>query len=538
MLIPPPATISPGATVWAYLRDSGGEGQDRSVHRQETTIREYCAAHNLNLVKIYKDTAKTGTTTAGRDDFHRLIRDTSTAKNRPQALLLWNFARFARNTDDSIYYKALLRKRGIKIHSLTDPIPDGPYARLIETMIETANAEKSRQTSLDVKASLHALVRQGAIPGTPPRGFRRIPIKTINPRTGKERINHRWEPDSLHIPNIRKAFAMLLAGRSLAEISRETQLYKSLNTYSTFFANPLYKGELHYADIIIKDYCEPIVDEKTWDAAQQILAKRAQAGHLRNPKTHPRTGGKYLLTGLVHCQQCGSPLIGQSSKQRNGAYYRSYACSRAKRCRDCPQKPISAKKLENIILREIKNFITQPAMLAEMLNTWQIESQNRHAATQQEITAHTAQLGILKRQLGHIVNAITESGHSQTLLEKLAELETQIKQTEETIHILKTAINLPLPKLTDAQIKKRSAQLADRLSQKDPAQLRRVLLGIIHEIIVKRDGKRIIALITFYQPKTLKKNETDGAINTTPINRPPVGALLYRRSIQITAKLK
>jgi len=39
---------------------------------------------------------------------------------RPNGIITWNYARFARDLDDSQYYKATLRKGGIVIHSLND----------------------------------------------------------------------------------------------------------------------------------------------------------------------------------------------------------------------------------------------------------------------------------------------------------------------------------------------------------------------------------------------------------------------------------
>ena len=161
-------------------------------------------------------------------------------ETNPKGLLLWNYARFARDLDDSQYYKSLLRRNDIIIHSLTDPIPEGPYARFVETLIDISNEERSRQTSIDAKDGLRSIVTQGAVPGTPPRGFKRVPIVTINPRTGQERTNHKWEPDKTVVPQVRKAFKMRAAGSTLFEIHKATRLYGALNSYRTFFTNKIY----------------------------------------------------------------------------------------------------------------------------------------------------------------------------------------------------------------------------------------------------------------------------------------------------------
>ena len=41
MYEPPPSTLLPGSIVDTYLRDSGNEKQDRSVHSQLTEVQAY-----------------------------------------------------------------------------------------------------------------------------------------------------------------------------------------------------------------------------------------------------------------------------------------------------------------------------------------------------------------------------------------------------------------------------------------------------------------------------------------------------------------
>lgn len=69
----PPSTLPPGSIVDTYLPDSGGENQDRSVQRQLEVIKLYCAQYGLTLHHVYADAAKSSGTTAGRDEFDRLI---------------------------------------------------------------------------------------------------------------------------------------------------------------------------------------------------------------------------------------------------------------------------------------------------------------------------------------------------------------------------------------------------------------------------------------------------------------------------------
>src|SRR5690554_3550898 len=109
---PPPSGLPAGAQVWAYLRDSGGPSQEQSVEQQEQEIRAYCKRHSLVLTKIFRDAARSGGSVIGRDEFMSMIELSQSDVDRPQAILIWNFARFTRDYNDSVYYKATLNKRG------------------------------------------------------------------------------------------------------------------------------------------------------------------------------------------------------------------------------------------------------------------------------------------------------------------------------------------------------------------------------------------------------------------------------------------
>ena len=249
----PPSTLPPGSIVNSYRRDSGGPHQEQSTGQQLTELQNYCAEHGLILRHNFVDIARSGGSTVGREDFHRMMDLYRNPDERPHGLLLWNYARFARDLDDAIYYKALLRNRQIVVHSLTDPIPEGQYGRIIEFFIDISNEEKRRQTSTDARRGLHDLVQKfGCVPGVPPMGFKREPVQISKRRDGSDHIGHRWIPDPELIPRIQQAFQMRASGSSLLAIHTATHLYSSLNSYKTFFTNRIYIGILEYGDLIVE----------------------------------------------------------------------------------------------------------------------------------------------------------------------------------------------------------------------------------------------------------------------------------------------
>jgi len=57
--------FQPGSLVAAYLRDSGGNDQDVSTIRQEDELRTWCDVNHVQLTRVFKDVARSGTSIVG-----------------------------------------------------------------------------------------------------------------------------------------------------------------------------------------------------------------------------------------------------------------------------------------------------------------------------------------------------------------------------------------------------------------------------------------------------------------------------------------
>ena len=66
-------------------------------------------------------------------------------------------------------------------------------------------------------------------------------------------------------------------------------------------------GEANANEIRVPNALPAIVDELTWEKVNQQMDLRAHAG-----KVHPQRS--YLLSGILFCAECGSPMIGVRSR--------------------------------------------------------------------------------------------------------------------------------------------------------------------------------------------------------------------------------
>ena len=108
--------------VAIYARvSSERQDVDLSISAQLKALRDYASRNGHTLVKEYVDEAESGRS-IDRPGFKQMI---AAARQKPiqfEAILVWKLSRFARNREDSIIYKSLLRKQGVQVISINEPV--------------------------------------------------------------------------------------------------------------------------------------------------------------------------------------------------------------------------------------------------------------------------------------------------------------------------------------------------------------------------------------------------------------------------------
>jgi hypothetical protein len=126
----------------------------------------------------------------------------------------------------------------------------------------------------------------------------------------------------------------------------------------------------------------PIVDRATFDAVQALLKAR-------NPKVLPArvVSGPTLLTGLIHCANCGGAMTIRTGK---GGRYRYYACSTKARqgATACSGMAVRMEKLDDLVAQHLEERLLQPERLQTILAAILDRRQDRSARQR----AHAADL--------------------------------------------------------------------------------------------------------------------------------------------------
>lgn len=324
--------LEPGSILLPYYRDSGGDGQEQSIVQQRRAVENLCKEKGFVIGQSFVDEARSGGSTVGRDGFLKMVDYIQAHPNQIQGVVVWNFARFARELDDAMFYKAIIRRCGARILSVTDAIPDGDYGRLIEVMIDMANEEKLRQTSRDVKRSLRQLVEAGySSGGRPPVGYLAEAVVIGTKRNGVPRTVSRWVIDPETVDDVRLAWKLRAEGRSFRELQDATghRLFRSKNSWTSFFANRSYLGIGKCGSQEISDHHPAIVDQMTWDKVQTIQnahPSRKRSGQVNHPR---RQATPSLLSGVAVCAICGSAMV--YNRTSGASTWPCYVCGKKQR---------------------------------------------------------------------------------------------------------------------------------------------------------------------------------------------------------------
>ena len=342
-------------TAAAYIRVSTEDQVEYSPASQLEKIREYAKRNDYILPDeyIFMDEGISGRHTAKRAAFNRMI---GTAKQKPKpfdAILLWKFSRFARNREDSIVYKSMLRKQcGIEVISISENVGDDKMSVLIEAMIEAMDEYYSINLSEEVKRGMTEKASRGEAVSVPSFGY--------------DIQNGRYVPDPDTAPALKKIFTDYANGKGMRTIAMElndaglrTRRGNRFEnrTIKYILQNPVYIGKIRWtptgrADhrigsddtLIIDGTHEPLIDIETWQNVQNKLAAVKRTKYMRS--TDPKE--PFMLQGLVRCSACGATLT-------QSAGHTSLQCYAYAHGRCSVSHGISIRRLNDMFLTLLEN---------------------------------------------------------------------------------------------------------------------------------------------------------------------------------------
>ena len=311
----------------AYVRVSTDEQTDYSPSVQLEEILEFAKKQGWAVPKefIFTDEGISGRNAKNRPAFQDMIRQARKKSNHIQYIIVHKYDRFARSKDDAVLYKALLKKDGVKVVSVKEPIPqDDKFAVIYESMLEAMAEYYSLNLSEEVKKTMRKKAELGEWQTAAPFGYR---------NENKTLVVEPKEADA-----VRFLFERYAEGVSMFELTHylndlglrthRGNLFE-VRTVQYILHNPVYRGYVRWTPnekmkrnfsnpntIVKKGSWKPIISEELW---QQVEERQQKEKRTYYPKKRPEAEGVHWLSGIVKCSACGRSLV-VGAKYKHGGF--------------------------------------------------------------------------------------------------------------------------------------------------------------------------------------------------------------------------
>ena len=303
--------------VAAYARvSSDSEDQLHSFAAQTTHYTELIHQNpDWEFVDVYADKGITGTSAEKRDDFQRLLADCR--RGRIDKILVKSSSRFARNAKESLEAVRELKALGIAVCFEEDKIDTSKLSGELLTAIFAMLAQKeSEAISERMRWSYQVRMKAGK-------------FITCNAPLGYDLVDGKLEINENEAEVVRHIFQQYLSGQSLESIAKDLTRYGvptraggpcwGMTAVGYILSNEKYVGDSllqksyttktlphrivknngKYPQYYMQNSHPAIIERNTFEMVQNLLERRREA-------LHPQSQGKYVFTGKIICQTCGS----------------------------------------------------------------------------------------------------------------------------------------------------------------------------------------------------------------------------------------
>ena len=377
--------------VAAYCRVSTDSEEQMTSY--ETQLEFYTKMINENpnwkMVKVFADEGLSATSTAKRAEFLEMME--LCKKRKIDLIITKSISRFARNTLDTLEYVRMLKSIGVAVifekeHINTSEMSSELILQLY-AMFAQAESESISNNEKDGR-------RKGYKIGKVPMMYGNV----LGYRKGE---NGDAVIDKEEANIIIYIFSAFLNGSTLGDIKKSLEekgikTIKGNSTWSTsvilsILKNEKYKGDVimqksYIKDIfskknikntgelpkyIVKNHHIPIIEPRVFDKVQEELARRSNKKmvDMRGATKKSKYSGKYALTDLVVCGECGTRYrrVTWTSRGKTRVVWRcinrlNYG---KKVCKHSPT--IMEEDLQKAVMNAMNSVLTTKTKMSEIL---------------------------------------------------------------------------------------------------------------------------------------------------------------------------
>ena len=296
-----------------YVRVSTDDQKDNgySIDSQLRMIKEYCEKKNYDIIDVYNDAGHSGKDLM-RPEMQRLLKDIKSKKI--DKLVAVKVDRLTRSNYDGFWLLNYLEEHDVKLELILEPFDvSTANGEMIYGMNLVFGQRERKEIGARTKRAMEEMAMEHIHPSKAPYGY------TRNKETGHLEI----EPIEAEV--VKEIFELCKerhSTRNITTIMKDNNAYLKQGKWKVdrvykILTNSIYIGIFEYGkykrkpeDILkVENYCEPIIDLKTWNITRKNLEKNK----------HPNYGEHiHLFTSLIKCPECGNILSSTISYKYSG----------------------------------------------------------------------------------------------------------------------------------------------------------------------------------------------------------------------------
>ncbi|MCZ0668217.1 recombinase family protein [[Ruminococcus] gnavus] len=486
--------------AFGYVRVSTGKQDELSPDSQAKLLKDYAKSHGYVVSKIFFELGISGRKADKRPEFQKMIGLAKSSDHPADAILVWKYSRFARNQEESIVYKSLLKKKhNVDVISVSEPLVDGPFGSLIERIIEWMDEYYSVRLSGEVTRGMREKAERGGYQARPPLGYKIVTHKeppVIVPEEAEivKLIFEKYANENLGIFEIARLLNMHNFKTSHGkEFERRSIEY--------ILQNPTYCGMIRWnrtinesneirpeSEWIVTDGEHPaIISKELFDKAQERYKREYRPRGSRPVSTY-----KHWLSGVVKCPACGRTMTANTIRNNTRVYshFRCYGYTKGK-C--MANNSISSIKLEPAVLESIKTVLDSGKITYRKIEAKTDDTVDLKTILEDQIKKIDVKLQRIKEAYMNGIDTMEEyKENKQAVQEEKQHLEKQLSEIKEEKSNSKD---------DDEDMLLRVKNVYDILSSDsvDATTKNDVLRSVVEKIIYEKD-KDLLKVYYYYMP--------------------------------------
>ena len=285
-----------------YIRVSTDDQAELSPDAQKRLLLDYAKKNGIIISNdfIFSESVS-GRHVQKRPEFQRMIGIAKQPSHPIDVILVWKYSRFARNQEESIVYKSMLKKDHVEVISVSEPLVDGPFGTLIERIIEWMDEYYSIRLSGEVLRGMKEKALRNGYQSSPCLGYEAVGHGKPYQINEAEYAMVSYIMDLYDNQNMDET----AIARKCNDLGYKTKRGNPFErrTIDRILHNPFYCGIVSWNGVEFEGAHEVRISKERFDRRQRLIASRKRPMKARNVSTC-----KHWLSGLLKCSVCGATL--------------------------------------------------------------------------------------------------------------------------------------------------------------------------------------------------------------------------------------